>query len=151
MPRHDSYLWEAFCPPDIIVKQEIGGWRYLKAIRHCCVALIFRPQRDGFKQVNFDFRPDNGFVLEWVGWENSITFSGPSIVGHTATNKIVARQCFTVGSGGETVDKWFEFFYYILPSGDVVMGNMDFDQMSVKMKGFANASCVSQLRSGIVR
>ena len=138
MPKHDSYLWEATCiQPHRTVKQEDEGWKVLDIIKYRCVCLVFRPQRSGFNNVSFDFRPELGFCLQWVGWENSVSFCGPSISNHSVTNKIVARQFFeTTNKDGETFKRWFEFFYYILADGCIVTGNVDFDLMSVKMKSF---------------
>lgn len=153
MPKHDAYLWEAhIANPPIIIQQERGGWKQLERYKYQCEALIFRPQREAFRQVSFDFRPELGFVLQWVGWENSVSFCGPRLVGHSATNKIVVRQFFEPAvEEGETRKQWFEFFYYMLPDGNIVMGNMDFDPMLVKMKGFVHASSNSQLRPRVVR
>ena len=152
MPKHNAYLWEAHCvKPDRTIQQERGGWKQLRLVKHHCIALVFLPQREGFKQVSFDFRPELGFVLQWVGWENSVSFCGTKVTEHSATNKIIVRQFFELtNKEGETYKRWFEFFYYMLPNGNIVMGNMDFDPMSVKMRGFAYAFSNSQLRSGVV-
>ena len=109
----------------------------LEPIKHYCIALIFRPQQEGLKQISFDFRPELGFVLEWVGWENSVSFCGSNITDHSATNKIVVRQFFeTTNENGKVCRQNFDLFYYILPGGNIVMGNMDFDPMSAKMRSF---------------
>ena len=152
MPKHNAYLWEAYCiKPDRTIQQERGGWKLLEQARHHCVALILRPQLRGFKQVSFDFRPELGFVLQWVGWENTVSFCGTNITDHSATNKITVRQFFELtNEKGEIHKRWFELFYYVLPDGNIVMGNMDFDPMSVKMRGFARAFGNGQLRPRVV-
>lgn len=138
MPKRNPYLWEAHCTkPDQIIRQEQSGWRYLKPVKYQCVALIFRPQEVGFKQVSFDFNPDFGFMLQWVGWESSISFCGSRITDHDSTNKIVVRQFLALADNKKRIlPRYFDFFYYILPGGNIVVGNTDFDSMCVKMKRF---------------
>lgn len=148
MPKHRAYLWEAYCiQPDAVIQQDVGGWKLLKQLKYRCVALILKPQQKGFKQISFDFRPNDGFVLQWVGWENSVSFCGSSITEHSATTKIVARQFFELKNedDGKLYNRWFDFFYYILLDGNVVAGNADFDLMSVKMKDLDRATSNSQL------
>ena len=149
MLKHNNYLWEAHCVnPYRIIKQECEGWKALKEAKQDCIALVFKPQEPGFKQVYFDLRPDKGFVLEWVGWENTVSFNQVEVTAHTRVNKIVVRQYRdqwkTDGS-----QLYHDLFYYILPGGDLVMGNADYDVMDIKRRGFAHASSDSKLRSGV--
>ena len=149
MPKHNAYLWEAHCVnPDRVIRQECEGWKALKEAKQDCIALVFKPQEPGLKQVYFDLRPDKGFVLEWVGWENTVSFNLAEVTAHVRVNKIVVRlfDGFTDTDGSRPHR---DLFYYILPGGDIIMGNADYDAMDMKMRGFAHASSDSKLRSGV--
>lgn len=135
MSTHGAYLWEAVCvQPDCIILQERGGWKELFPIRNQCIALRFKPQRSGFRPVVFDLRPEQGFCLEWVGWENDVAFAGGPFK-HTATNKIKVRQYFEVPDGSEKKRVWFEFYYYVTPTGVFIVSPADMDKMMLKMTG----------------